>query len=352
MKQSTRFSNRKQTGLTLVELLVAMAIQFILLAAMVYVYTSSRVMFTVNEQLSRVQENGRYATDTLLYDIRMAGFTGCRSIKEITPNIIANSPPVFAGLGDSLVVYEDGDGWTNPTTLNRVAGSDVITLQSTRGSGVSLVGNMAVDTAQLQINSNPDGLESNDLILISDCSNADLFRATTVAKSASQVNITHAMSTNTDNRLSKLYQDGAQILSFDAHTYFIATGANGEPGLYQYSLSSATATLLAEGIESMQLLLAEDTNGDQEPDIYVSASLPKAAVVADPGAGIPASDAVIGTDWEAIIGIRVGLLLRSEIGVASEPRSYSFNGAEANSGNDTRVRKAFWSYAAMRNKIN
>ena len=37
MKQSTRFSNRKQTGLTLVELLVAMAIQFILLAAMVYV---------------------------------------------------------------------------------------------------------------------------------------------------------------------------------------------------------------------------------------------------------------------------------------------------------------------------
>jgi len=329
-----------------------MAIQFILLAAMVYVYTSSRVMFTVNEQLSRVQENGRYATDALLYDIRMAGFAGCRSIKEITPNIIANSPPVFTSLGDSLVVYEDGDGWTNPTTLNRVAGSDVITLQSTRGSGVSLVGNMSVDTAQLQINSNPDGLKSNDLILISDCSNADLFRATTVAKGASKVNITHAMSTNTSNRLSKLYQDDAQILSFDAHTYFIATGANGEPGLYQYSLSSATATLLAEGIESMQLLLAEDTNGDQEPDIYISASSPKAAVLADPSAGIPASDAVIGTDWEAIIGIRVGLLLRSEIGVASEPRSYSFNGAEANPGNDTRVRKAFWSYAAMRNKIN
>ena len=352
MNQSTRFSNRKQTGLTLVELLVAMAIQFILLAAMVYVYTSSRVMFTVNEQLSRVQENGRYATDALLYDIRMAGFSGCRSIKEITPNIIANSPPVFASLGDSLVAYENGDGWTNPTTLNRVAGSDVITLQSTRGSGVSLVGNMSVDTAQLQINSNPDGLKSNDLILISDCSNADLFRATTVAKGASKVNITHAMSTNTSNRLSKLYQDDAQILSFDAHTYFIATDANGEPGLYQYSLSSATATLLAEGIESMQLLLAEDTNGDQEPDVYISASSPKAAVVADPGAGIPASDAVIGTDWEAIIGIRVGLLMRSEIGIASEPRSYSFNGVEANPGNDTRVRKAFWSYAAMRNKIN
>jgi type IV pilus assembly protein PilW len=351
MKQSTQFSNRKQTGLTIVELLVAMAIQFILLAGMVYVYTNSKVMFTVNEQLSRVQENGRYATDALLYDIRMAGYAGCRSIKEIIPNIIANSPPVFASLSDSLIVYEDGAGWTNPTTLIRVAGSDVITLQSSRGSGVSLTGNMAADNANIQIASNPDGLDANDLILISDCSNADLFRATGVSN-GTPVTITHAQSTNTSNRLAKAYQDDAQIMSFDAHTYFIAIGANGEPGLYQHSFSSNTATLLAEGIENMQLLLAEDTSGDQEPDIYVTASLATAAVIADPSTGTPATPAVIGTDWEAIIGVRVGLLMRSEIGVASEPRSYSFNGVEANPSNDTRVRKAFWSYAAMRNKIN
>ena len=60
---------------------------------------------------------------------------GCRSIKEIIPNIIANSPPVFASLTDSLACYENGAGWTNPT-LYASCGSDVITLQSTRGSGV------------------------------------------------------------------------------------------------------------------------------------------------------------------------------------------------------------------------
>jgi type IV pilus assembly protein PilW len=351
MRQSKQLPNRKQAGLTMVELLVAMAIQFILLAGMVYVYTNSKVMFTVNEQLSRVQENGRYATDALLYDIRMAGYAGCRSIKEVIPNIIANSPPAFESLSDSLMVYENGAGWTNPTALIRVAGSDVITLQSTRGNGVSLTGNMAADNANIQITSNPDGLESDDLVLISDCSNADLFRATGVGN-GTPVTITHAESTNTSNRLSKAYQSDAQIMSFDAHTYFIATGANGEPGLYQHSLSSNTATLLAEGIASMQLLLAEDTNGDQEPDTYVTASLATAAVAADPGAGTAAVPAMIGTDWEAIVGVRVGLLLRSDIGVASEPRSYSFNGVEANPSNDTRVRKAFWSYAAMRNKIN
>ena len=321
----------KAAGLSLVELLVAMAIQFILLGGMVYVYTNSKVMFNLNEQLSRVQENGRFATDALLYDIRMAGFVGCRSIEEITPNIIANSPPVFASLSDSLTVFENGTGWTNPTTLTRVAGTDVITLQSTRGSGASLTGNMTADNANIQVGSNPDGLVANDLILISDCSNADLFRASSVS-TGTPVTIAHANNVNSDNRLSKAYRDDAHIMSFDAHTYFIATGANGEPGLYQYSLNSNTATLMAEGIESMQIILAEDTSGDQQPDTYVDAT------------GV--------SDWETVIGIRVGLLMRTEDGVASEPRSFSFNGSEANAGDDRRVRKAFWSYAAMRNRIN
>lgn len=331
IKRQKHFSNRRQAGLSMVELLVAMAIQFILLGGMVYVYTNSKVMFTVNEQLSRVQENGRFATDALLYDIRMSGYAGCRSIKEITPNIIANSPPTFADITDGITVYENASGWTNPTGLTRVAGTDVITLQSIHGSGAALVGNMAADNANIQIAGNPDGLVANDLILISDCSNADLFRATSVSN-GSPVTIAHANSANTDNRLSKAYQDDAQVMSFDAHSYFIATGANGEPGLYQHSFNSNAATLLAEGIESMQLLLAEDTDGDQEPDVYVNAT----AV----------------NDWEAVIGVRVGLLMRSDNAVASEPRSFTFNGSEANSGDDRRVRKAFWSYAAMRNRIN
>ena len=57
-------------------------------------------------------------------------------------------------------------------------------------------------------------------------------------------------------------------------------------------------------------------------------------------------------DWEAVIGVRVGLLMRSESNVATEVRAFTFSGANANTGNDTRVRKAFWSYAAMRNQIN
>jgi type IV pilus assembly protein PilW len=320
---------RKQLGFSMVELMVAMVIQFILLAGMVYVYSNSRVMFTVNEQLSRVQENGRYLTDVLLHDIRMAGYSGCRSIDEVVPNIIANRPPIFASLTDGITVFENGAGWDNPTALTRVAGSDVITLQSAQGSGVSLRANMITDTATIRMIWNPDRLAANDLILISDCSHADLFRALAIKHGTI---IVHNNIANTGNQLSKAYAKDAQLMPFDAHTYFIATGANAEPGLYQYSFNSDTATLLAEGVENMQLLLAEDTSGDQEPDVYVNAT----AVM----------------DWAAVIGVRVGLLMRSANNVATEARAFTFNGANANTGNDTRVRKAFWSYAAMRNRIN
>jgi type IV pilus assembly protein PilW len=320
---------RKQLGFSMVELMVAMVIQFILLAGMVFVYSNSRVMFTVNEQLSRVQENGRYLTDALLHDIRMAGYSGCRSIDEVVPNNIARLPPTFASLADGITVFENGAGWANPSALTRVAGSDVITLQSTQGSGASLRANMITDTAMIQIIINPDRLAANDLILISDCSHADLFRASAVNHGST---IAHDNIANTGNQLSKAYADDAQLMPFDAHTYFIATGANAEPGLYRHSFNSDTATLLAEGVENMQLLLAEDTSGDQEPDVYVNAT----AVM----------------DWEAVIGVRVGLLMRSDNNVAAEARAFTFNGADANTGNDTRVRKAFWSYAAMRNRIN
>ena len=319
-----------QLGISLVELLVAMAIQFILLAGMVYVYGSSRTMFTVNQELSRVQENGRYASDTLLYDIRMAGFAGCRSLNEVAPNIVANTAPTFSAVTDGLNVFENGAGWTNPTAITRLAGTDVITVQSISGAGVPLSAAMASASASISVASNSDAIAANDLLLVYDCSRTDLIRASSVG-TGTPVAIGHNNTTNSSNSLSKAYGTDALVIAFDARTYFIGTDASGEAGLYQYSFNSNTVSLLAQGVESMQLLLAEDTNGDQEPDLYVDAS------------GV--------IDWEAVIGVRVGLLMSSADGTASDARAFTFDGANANAASDRRLRKAFWSYAALRNRI-
>lgn len=66
-----------QKGLTLVELMIAVAIGSILLLGLIQVFVASRNTYQMSEAMGRVQENGRFALDYLQRDIRMAGHMGC-----------------------------------------------------------------------------------------------------------------------------------------------------------------------------------------------------------------------------------------------------------------------------------
>ena len=72
-------------GFSLVELMVALVITLILLAGIGQIFLSSKKSYTVQDSLSRMQETGRYAMDTLTQDLRRAGYWGGNSdITEIT----------------------------------------------------------------------------------------------------------------------------------------------------------------------------------------------------------------------------------------------------------------------------
>jgi len=70
--------NGKQTeaGMTLVELMVASVIGSILIAGAITVYVQSRANYRVADSVARLQDNLRFALDTLEPDIRLAGFWG------------------------------------------------------------------------------------------------------------------------------------------------------------------------------------------------------------------------------------------------------------------------------------
>ncbi len=68
-----RLASRK-SGFTLVELMVAMTLSIFLIGAVTLTYLSARATSLEAEQLSRMQENLRFATDFLVRDIRNAGF--------------------------------------------------------------------------------------------------------------------------------------------------------------------------------------------------------------------------------------------------------------------------------------
>ena len=94
---STMFSQKKTLGMSLVELMVAVTISAILLLGVTSVYLSTRHSNAVQDELSRLQENGRFAISLLSKEIRQAGYQGCTNLNRMTPvnNVSAsNKGPV------------------------------------------------------------------------------------------------------------------------------------------------------------------------------------------------------------------------------------------------------------------
>jgi type IV pilus assembly protein PilW len=67
---------RRHRGMTLIELMVALAIGAFLMIGAVTVFLQSRTTFRLNETVARLQENGRFVLDALEPDIRMASYWG------------------------------------------------------------------------------------------------------------------------------------------------------------------------------------------------------------------------------------------------------------------------------------
>jgi type IV pilus assembly protein PilW len=78
-------SYRQQQGLTLIEIMIALLIGAFLLGGVMEIFLKSRQTYKMQEALSRVQENGRFAMDFLTRDIRMTDYQSCQGGSLSTP---------------------------------------------------------------------------------------------------------------------------------------------------------------------------------------------------------------------------------------------------------------------------
>ena len=67
-------TRNKQTGLSLIELMIAMVLGLLVIAGVGEVFLSGRAAQNLQQRIGAVQENGRFALLFLQRDIRMAGF--------------------------------------------------------------------------------------------------------------------------------------------------------------------------------------------------------------------------------------------------------------------------------------
>ncbi len=99
-------ASRRHSGMTLIELMVALAIGMFLMIGAMTVFMQSRTTFRITESVARLQETARFAVDTLEPDIRLASYWGLTSRAYLINGRRAPTQP--AGIGPATC----GNNWT------------------------------------------------------------------------------------------------------------------------------------------------------------------------------------------------------------------------------------------------
>ncbi|MBF0264572.1 MAG: PilW family protein [Gammaproteobacteria bacterium] len=368
MKKST-CNITKQNGFTLVEIMVALTISMTVLAGVMELYISNKKSYQLHESVARIQEQGRFAMVFLKKELRLAGYMGCMSNKvKFTNNVDPSKYPSEVIAAADLVVKSSNNGLagssiqafnnvtTLPTTLlnlglsigsgegEMITNTDVILVRRSAycPGGQVVAPLMGSQSANIKIAdaSCPAGccINKNDLVVISNCQNADLFAVgnNASASGGSHDTLTHSNALNTSNTLSIKYGLDARVYKFQASIWYIGNGASGTPALFKKALSGNTLTTqeMVPDIENMQLLFGQDKTASGDANHYV-----------------PADQLVNSAN---VVAIKASFLVSSnKDAITTKPRSVYYNGTIINSGegSDRRLRRVFNATIALRNRL-
>ncbi len=107
----TKFS---QHGMTLVEILIALLLGAFLIGGVLEIFSSSKQTSKMQENLSRIQENARFAMNSITRDVRQAGYRECLTA-ALTPISGTNG----AGNAQDSITLEQSTGACGaPVTAN------------------------------------------------------------------------------------------------------------------------------------------------------------------------------------------------------------------------------------------
>jgi prepilin-type N-terminal cleavage/methylation domain-containing protein len=305
MTTRTNIGNiRRQRGLSLVELMIAMTLALILTAAVVSVFASNRHSFTQDQNVQRMQDDARHALRELTFDLSMAGHYADLLV------------PGSVTLDGGLTLTADCGPVGAPEWMYQ-------TVEAGTGNSLSVVALDNATAAQAAANFSCIGggefLDGTDVVSIKRVAGARV-----AAPTAGRVYL------RTNGTVGLLYKEptGAPAINVPApraeweyrpSIYYIRNFAyeagDGIPTLCKKVLRGnqpgMTTECLAAGIEDMQIEYGIDVNGDGFANVY----MPSPTVA----------------EMQNVVSARVALLARTtEIDTRYEnDKTYTLSNADA-----------------------
>lgn len=328
---------RLQAGMSLIELMIAVAIGLALLAGLSSLYVSTSKARTEFNKTSEQVENGRFALQSITRDIEMAGFYGRASLPLTTSSYALSDPcataPASMGFSTSptftlpLPVYGPSLAATVlpclATTLpNMKAGAEVLTVSYVSGS----------------VTATPSGTEY--YLQRSGCETDPVSMVYGKTASAFTLHNKAAIAGGTCSTSSS-----AELRKYVLRSYYVATcdvcsgtGADTTPTLKVAEFVNGTVqqpASLVTGIEDVHYSYGVDLDNNGSPDCYVDNPSDTSAVPAACAAAVTAASyawaASASANWANVTAVRVNLLARNLEQTASwtDTRTYDLGRAAA-----------------------
>lgn len=336
-----------QTGLTLVELMVALALGMVITGAVLSLFLSSSQSAREDEQYRLKMESGRYAANLLRNELRMVDFWG---MVVSIDDIVTSLTPTSGGCADTLGLMNQGqalllndghDSTSTPQftacaamTTNQVAGTDQLVIKKVTSEPTARA---IVDRADL------DG-------------DGDTGETLTLGASDLETGVVYLRATATDGRIiadassANAPALGESDWRLDTRAYFIRDHfrqvGDGIPSLCRLStvgtglgnVETSTvdqAECLVPGIQDFNIELGLDTDNNGTVDRY--------------------TETPSVSEMERAVSARISVLARAQRPITGYQNSKTYRlgmGTFRGPYNDGFYRSLFSVTVALRNPIN
>lgn len=398
------------SGLSLIELMVAMVIGSILVLGVVQVFSASRTAYQLSQGIARNQENGRFAMDFLARDLRMVGYMGCMNdqtllMSEAGKVTGGNVRSLFLSKADrdannvgnqpfplrfdaSIQGFEakgtaPGNSLTLPTTpvigaaedwspalptelasLGIVKGTDVVVLRYLSPESALVTGFDASASPAITYPSEASGngwkvvTEGHGLYAIGNCATVTVFQGgawneTGISVFKSGLNKSALTETSSNDDESSYQPNQAHIYRAESVAYYIGL-KDGVPALYKtrWTSSAGASALtrqteeLVDGVESMQLLYGEDSAA-------LTAKKPDGYIAKTNTAAVIGgiADAAQALRWRRVGAVQVGFLVRSTDRAAADQIQQQVLQLGIKGPDDGNYRSVYETTVALRNRL-